>query len=394
MSVYFRHNIYSVHFYIEKSVVMIQSTINRQLTPAVAKGFVLLSCLSMLSCAGLANKPLSASGADKDWPSFGRDFTNQRLSPLTQINQDNVKELKLAWQFKSGVAASFQATPIVTQGVMYVALPFNHVVALDAKTGQALWRYKHERRANWKMCCGPANRGVAVSDGKVFIGTVDARLIALDAKSGKKLWDIDVADDTALTENTSSLSKSDAKSAKEAYGGTGVGIAMAPVVFNGKVIVGITGEFYVLLEPFSNFDVESELGKLGVEVRRTTFISEWTKFSLFLNPLGINEKDRIHRAALPYLKRDIGGDGWESVGEKVLHAKEYDGIIHLAPFTCMPEIIAQNIMPKTKENIPVLTILCDEQMTKTGILTRLEAFVDLLERKRRVRNNDRCQVTT
>jgi len=152
------------------------------------------------------------------------------------------------------------------------------------------------------------------------------------------------------------------------------------------LVVGITGEFYVVLEPFSNFDVESELGKLGVEVRRTTFISEWTKFSLFLNPLGMNEKARIHKAALPYLKRDIGGDGWESVGEKVLHAKEYDGIIHLAPFTCMPEIVAQNIMPSTKEHIPVLTILCDEQIAKPGILTRLEAFVDLLERKRRAQN--------
>ncbi|MFC2041143.1 acyl-CoA dehydratase activase-related protein, partial [Chloroflexota bacterium] len=155
------------------------------------------------------------------------------------------------------------------------------------------------------------------------------------------------------------------------------------------LIVGIIGEFYVVLEPFSNFDVESELGKLGVEVRRTTFVSEWTKFSLFLNPLGINEKDRIHKAALPYLKRDIGGDGWESVGEKVLHAKEYDGLVHLVPFTCMPEIIAQNIMPKTRENIPVLTILCDEQITKTGMLTRLEAFVDLLQRKRRAGNNNR-----
>ncbi|GAJ18425.1 unnamed protein product, partial [marine sediment metagenome] len=90
---------------------------------------------------------------------------------------------------------------------------------------------------------------------------------------------------------------------------------------------------------------------------------------------------KIHKAALPYLKRDIGGDGWESVGEKVLHSKEYDGLIHLAPFTCMPEIVAQNIMPSTKENLPVLTILCDEQITKTGMLTRLEAFVDLLERK-------------
>ncbi|MFC1934172.1 CoA protein activase [Chloroflexota bacterium] len=159
------------------------------------------------------------------------------------------------------------------------------------------------------------------------------------------------------------------------------------------LIVGIIGEFYVILEPFSNFDVESELGKLGVEVRRTTFISEWTKFSFFLNPLGINEKEKIHKAALPYLKRDIGGDGWESVGEKVLHAKDYDGLVHLAPFTCMPEIVAQNIMPKTKENIPVLTILCDEQITKTGMLTRLEAFVDLLDRKRRVGNNNRQRVT-
>jgi len=159
------------------------------------------------------------------------------------------------------------------------------------------------------------------------------------------------------------------------------------------LIVGITGEFYVLLEPFVNFDVESELGKLGVEIRRATFMSEWTKFSLFLNPLGVSEKDRIHKAAMPYLKRDIGGDGWESVGEKVLHAKEYDGLVHLAPFTCMPEIVAQNIMPKTRENIPVLTILCDEQMAKTGMLTRLEAFVDLLQRKRHAQNSNRQRVT-
>jgi len=158
------------------------------------------------------------------------------------------------------------------------------------------------------------------------------------------------------------------------------------------LVVGITGELFVLLEPFSSFDVERELGKMGVEVRRSTFLSEWTKFSLFLNPLGINEKDRIHKAALPYLKRDIGGDGWESVGEKVLHAGEYDGLVHLAPFTCMPEIIAQNIMPSTREKIPVLTILCDEQIAKPGILTRLEAFVDLLQRKRRAEENNNQRV--
>ena len=148
------------------------------------------------------------------------------------------------------------------------------------------------------------------------------------------------------------------------------------------LVVGVIGEFYVLLEPFSNLDIEKELGRLGVEVRRTIFTSGWTKFSLFLNPLGVNEKDRLHKAAMPYLKRDIGGEGWETVGEKVLHAKDYDGLIHLAPFTCMPEIVAQNIMPSTKENIPVLTILCDEQLGKPGMLTRLEAFVDLLKYRR------------
>jgi predicted nucleotide-binding protein (sugar kinase/HSP70/actin superfamily) len=154
------------------------------------------------------------------------------------------------------------------------------------------------------------------------------------------------------------------------------------------LVIGITGEFYVLLEPFINLDLESELGKLGVAVRRSTFLSEWMKFSFLLNAIGIDEKKDIHRAACPYLKQDIGGDGWESVGEKVLHASEYDGMIHLAPFTCMPEIIAANIMPKTREELPVLTIICDEQMGKAGMLTRLEAFIDLLERKRRQRRNN------
>lgn len=154
--------------------------------------------------------------------------------------------------------------------------------------------------------------------------------------------------------------------------------------------VGISGEFYVVLEPFSNMDVEIELGKLGIEVRRTLFTSEWTRFSLFLNSFGFSEKDRIHKAAWPYLKRDVGGDGWESVGEKVLHAGEYDGIVHLAPFTCMPEIIAQNIMPTTRESIPVLTIICDEQMGRAGMVTRLEAFTDLLKRRRAMARKGRC----
>ena len=146
--------------------------------------------------------------------------------------------------------------------------------------------------------------------------------------------------------------------------------------------VGVMGEFYIVLEPFSNMDVEIELGKLGVEVKRSLFLSNWTKFSLFLNAFGMTEQGRFHRAAKPYLKRDVGGDGWESVGEKAFHGNHYDGLVHLAPFTCLPEIVAQNIMPSVKEDIPVLTLLYDEQMGKAGMLTRLEAFVDLLKRRR------------
>ncbi len=151
--------------------------------------------------------------------------------------------------------------------------------------------------------------------------------------------------------------------------------------------VGIIGELYVVMEPFTNMNLEVELGKLGVEVRRTksTFFSEWAKFGAY-NVLNEEKKD-LRRFAEPYLKHDVGGHGLESVGEKVRRTGEYDGMVHLAPFTCMPEAIAQNIMLTTKEDIPVLTILCDEQTTKTGMLTRLEAFVDLLQRKRRAANN-------
>lgn len=192
-----------------------------------------------------ANK-MSNLSVSKEWPSFGLDYSNQRMANLTQITPENVTHLKQAWVYNSGIKASFQSTPIVKGGVMYLSLPFNHIVALDAKNGRLLWRYEHEKRAGWKACCGPANRGLALNDGKIFMGTLDARLIALDALSGEIVWDIDVADDTALSEDISSLSASDHKSKKKAYGGTGVGIAMAPVVYQGKVIVGITGVGYGL----------------------------------------------------------------------------------------------------------------------------------------------------
>jgi len=150
--------------------------------------------------------------------------------------------------------------------------------------------------------------------------------------------------------------------------------------------VGIIGEIYVVLEPFVNMDVERELGRLGVQVHRTIMLSDWTRFTLFLSAVGMSAHDRAHKAAMPYLSRDVGGDGWESVGETVLHAQaRFDGMVHLAPFTCMPEIIAQNILIGVRKDvdIPVLSITCDEQMGRAGMITRLEAFVDLLRRRKR-----------
>lgn len=205
---------------------------------------LLSACLLLGACNSAAVK--QNANQTKDWPSFGRDYANQRFSPLNQVNENNVKKLALAWQFKSGISASFQTTPIVVNKVMYLSLPYNHVVALDAVTGKELWRYKHERNKDWKMCCGPANRGVALSDGKVFMGTVDARLIALDAKTGAKLWDINIVDAAVKTEGQNSLDSSDPNSSRHSYGGTGVGISMAPVTYKGKVIIGITGVGYGL----------------------------------------------------------------------------------------------------------------------------------------------------
>jgi len=196
-----------------------------------------------------------------DWPSYGRDYSNQRYSPLAQIDRGNVHRLQPAWTFRSGIDATFQATPIVADGVMYVSLPFNHVVALDARTGRELWRYQHQRRPGWSMCCGPANRGVAVAHGKVYIGTVDARLIALDAKTGAVVWDIDAVREGVTSEGIESLHADDPLSREKVSGGTGVGINMAPVVYQGKVIVGITGVGYGL-----HIDAPSEDAPLGAVI--------------------------------------------------------------------------------------------------------------------------------
>ena len=216
---------------------------------AVALGFLALICsLNALGAKGVVDdsRLLGADADSGNWLSHGRDYGNQRFSPLKQINKGNIKRLVPAWTFNSGVASTFQTTPIVVDGVMYLSLPFNHVVALDAKTGKELWRYKHKRRTE-KMCCGPANRGVAVAYGKVYIGTVDARLIALDQNTGQPVWDIALVEEIDReAEKTDQLAADDPKRKSHVSGTTGVGVNMAPLVYKGKVIIGITGVGYGL----------------------------------------------------------------------------------------------------------------------------------------------------
>lgn len=188
-----------------------------------------------------------AFAADIDWPTYGLDLSNQRYATPSQINTGNVGKLTRAWAYQSGVKATFQSTPIMVDRTVYLSLPFNGVVALDAVTGKQLWRYEHPRKKDYPLCCGPANRGVAVADGKVFIGTVDARLVTLDAKTSKVLWDVEVADaDSARQESVSTLTESDPLRKATIAGQSGVGIAMAPVVHKGKVLIGVTGVGYGL----------------------------------------------------------------------------------------------------------------------------------------------------
>ncbi len=151
--------------------------------------------------------------------------------------------------------------------------------------------------------------------------------------------------------------------------------------------VDITGEIFLVQEPFSNQNIEKELGRMGVQTRRSLTVSGFIKDAIIPKAFkkGETHLERAYRMARPYLMRDIGGDALESVSD-VAYANErgVDGIIHVSPFTCMPEIMSQNIFPTMRENceITILTLILDEQTGRAGYITRLEAFVDLMRRRK------------
>ena len=152
--------------------------------------------------------------------------------------------------------------------------------------------------------------------------------------------------------------------------------------------VDITGEIFLVLDYFANQNIERELGKMGVQTRRSLTVGSFLKDAIIpkIFRKGETHLQRAFRMAKPYLMRDIGGDALECVSDVAWACeKGKDGLIHISPFTCMPEIMTQNIFPNMREdcNIPILTLIMDEQTGKAGYITRLEAFVDLMRRRKR-----------
>ena len=241
---------------------------------------LLLSTGLMQAQATVVNEQ-SISNPDKEWLSYGRNYKEQRFSPLDGVNRDNVDELDLAWSFKFDTARGMEATPLVHNGVIYISTGWSHVHALDARTGEQLWHYdaKVPKDHLIKTCCGAVNRGVAMWQGdaetglQIFFGTLDGRLVALDAKTGEANWVIQTTPDNSN------------------YSVTG-----APRVVDGKVIIGNGG---------------AELGVRGYITAYDTATGDqlWRFYTVPGDP----SKPQEH-PALDAAVKTWGGDEWHKLG--------------------------------------------------------------------------------
>ena len=167
------------------------------------------------------DRVLNAAKDAGNWLTYSGGYFSQRYSTLTTITPANVKNLELKWMYQGAVAGTWEASPLVVDGVMYLTQRPNDVVALDAKTGRVFWIYQHVLESPQLVCCQSNNRGLAILGDTLFMGTLDARLVALDTKSGRPLWDIRVADNKA-----------------------GYSVTLAPLVVKDKVIIGVGGGEY------------------------------------------------------------------------------------------------------------------------------------------------------
>jgi len=184
-----------------------------------------------------------AQGEPGNWLTHGRTYDEQRFSPLDRIHADNVGRLGLVWHFDFEFDGTYEATPLVVDGVLYVTAPWSIVHAIDARTGQLIWRYdpglrpqpgSSEPRRVPPLCCGPVNRGVAAWMGKIYVGTLDGRLVALEARTGERVWERQTTDRDAP------------------YSITG-----APRVVRGMVLIGNGGADFGVRGYVSAYDASS-----------------------------------------------------------------------------------------------------------------------------------------
>jgi quinohemoprotein ethanol dehydrogenase len=196
----------------------------QQMIPVVMTLGLLLPVAAPVRASDPEIDHLLQSPVGKDWVTNGGNLTNQRYSALKQIDTTNVKQLKGAWMTRlkgSGFGGkySFEASPLVKDGIMYVVTGNEDVFALNAKTGEILWeRWSGIDQKISTVCCGWVNRGLAMGEGMLFLGQFDANVVALDIKTGKEVWrtPIEVWQD-------------------------GYGITSAPLYYDGIVYSGITG---------------------------------------------------------------------------------------------------------------------------------------------------------
>ena len=214
---------------------------------------------------------------DQDnWLTYGHGFGNQRYSELQDINTGNVTKLTPAWIMQTGVIGTFPTNPLVVDGVMYVTTPFNHVIALDAASGAERWRYIHKPSTD-KLCCGSHNRGLAWGQGRLFMITADARLIALDAKDGKPVWDMPVVDPmSGKPEDLAAISHYDPAHHEAFDRATRFAGNMAPLVYDGKVFVGVSGTGYSAVLSEAEQTSASTLGRAGVRDGLRAFMSAYS----------------------------------------------------------------------------------------------------------------------
>lgn len=156
------------------------------------------------------------------WIHYSRNYAGWRYMPVDQINRDNVANLQVAWTLETDIGTGqFEVTPIVVNDRMFISTQESHLLAVDPRTGETLWRYDHPLPSGTLTCCGPVNRGVAVYEDRVYWGTLDAHLLCLDAATGDLIWDVEVADPRLKYSITS-----------------------APLIVDGKVLTGTGGGEY------------------------------------------------------------------------------------------------------------------------------------------------------